>query len=62
MAACLDQWRQSIIDCDDTGLLDQVRDIESVSGMLHSVMLTAATDGSAWKDSSNPNTAQRSDP
>jgi hypothetical protein len=39
MAACIDQWRQSIIDCDDTGLQDQVRDIESASRMLHSVML-----------------------
>jgi hypothetical protein len=39
MVACLDQWRQSVIDCDDVGLQDQVRDIESVSRMLHSVML-----------------------
>jgi hypothetical protein len=39
MAACLDQWRQSIIDCNDRGLQDQVRDIESASRMLHSVML-----------------------
>jgi hypothetical protein len=39
MTACLVQWRHSIIDCDDTGLQDQVRDIESASRMLHSVML-----------------------
>jgi hypothetical protein len=39
MAACLDQWRQSIIECDDAGLPDQVRDIESVSRMVYSVML-----------------------
>ncbi|PZS39608.1 MAG: hypothetical protein DLM62_07345, partial [Pseudonocardiales bacterium] len=39
MAACLAQWRHAIIDCDDAGLADQVRDIESVSRMLHSVML-----------------------
>jgi hypothetical protein len=39
MAACLAQWRHSIINCDDTGLQDQVRDIESASRMLHSVML-----------------------
>jgi hypothetical protein len=39
MAACLDQWRQSVIECDDAGLQEQVRDIESVSRMLHSVML-----------------------
>ncbi len=41
MVACLDQWRQSIIDCDDAGLPDQVRDIESVSRMVYSVMLNA---------------------
>jgi uncharacterized protein DUF222 len=41
MAAYLDQWRHSIIACDDGGLQDQdqVRDIESASRMLHSVML-----------------------
>ncbi|MGH3784369.1 MAG: DUF222 domain-containing protein, partial [Pseudonocardiaceae bacterium] len=39
MVACLDQWRHTIVECDDTGLPDQVRDIESVSRMLHSVML-----------------------
>jgi hypothetical protein len=39
IAAGLVQWRCSIIDCDDAGLPDQVRDIESVSRMLHSVML-----------------------
>ncbi|MGB8963352.1 MAG: hypothetical protein WCC38_15535, partial [Pseudonocardiaceae bacterium] len=39
MTAGLDQWRRSIIDCDDAGLQDQVRDIESVSRMLYSVML-----------------------
>ncbi|MGC1735503.1 MAG: DUF222 domain-containing protein [Pseudonocardiaceae bacterium] len=39
MVACLDQWRQSIVRCDDAGLPDQVRDIESVSRMVYSVML-----------------------
>ncbi len=39
MAACLAQWRHSIVEHDDTGLQDQIRDIESVSRMLHSVML-----------------------
>lgn len=39
MAACLGQWRRSIIDCDDRGLQDQTRDIESSSRMLYSVML-----------------------
>jgi hypothetical protein len=28
MAACFEQWRHSIIECDDAGLQDQVRDIE----------------------------------
>jgi Domain of unknown function (DUF222) len=37
--ACLTQWRQSIVDCDDTRLPDQIRDIEAVSRMLHAVML-----------------------
>ncbi len=41
MVACLDRWRCSIIDCDDAGLPDQVRDIESVSRMVYSVMLDA---------------------
>ena len=41
MAACLAQWRDSILGCDDAGLRDQVREIESVSRMLHSVMLEA---------------------
>lgn len=39
MLACLAQWRDSIVGCADAGLRDQVRDIESVSRMLHSVML-----------------------
>ncbi|MGH3618901.1 MAG: DUF222 domain-containing protein, partial [Pseudonocardiaceae bacterium] len=39
MVACLDQWRHSIIECGDTGLPDQVRDIESVPRMVYSVML-----------------------
>ncbi|MGB8996540.1 MAG: DUF222 domain-containing protein, partial [Pseudonocardiaceae bacterium] len=39
MVAGLDQWRRAIFDCDDTGLQDQIRDIESVSRMLYSVML-----------------------
>jgi hypothetical protein len=39
MVACLAQWRQSIVGCDDAGLPDQVRDIEAVSRMLHAVML-----------------------
>lgn len=37
--ACLTQWRQSIGDCADTRLPDQIRDIETVSRMLHAVML-----------------------
>ncbi|HEX5347960.1 MAG TPA: hypothetical protein VFW64_12815, partial [Pseudonocardiaceae bacterium] len=39
MVACLAQWRRSIIECGDAGLPDQVRDIESVSRMVYSVML-----------------------
>lgn len=39
MVAGLGQWRRAIVDCDDAGLQDQVRDIESVSRMLYSVML-----------------------
>ncbi|MGH3548154.1 MAG: DUF222 domain-containing protein [Pseudonocardiaceae bacterium] len=38
MVACLDRWRHAIIECDDAGLQDQVRDIEAASRMLHSVM------------------------
>ena len=41
MVACLAQWRHSIIECGDTGLPDHVRDIESVSRMVYSVMLDA---------------------
>jgi hypothetical protein len=44
MVACLDQWRHAVIDCDDAGLPDEVRDIESVSRMLHSVMLDAVAE------------------
>ncbi|MFN2479042.1 MAG: DUF222 domain-containing protein [Pseudonocardiaceae bacterium] len=39
MVACLDQWRQAIVECDDARLPTQVRDIESVSRMVYSVML-----------------------
>ncbi|MGH3608019.1 MAG: hypothetical protein ACRDRD_08015, partial [Pseudonocardiaceae bacterium] len=39
IAACLDQWRRVIVDCDDAGLPAHVRDIESVSRMVYSVML-----------------------
>ncbi len=39
MVASLAQWREAIAGCDDAGLQDQVRDIEAVSRMLHSVML-----------------------
>ncbi|MBV9144236.1 MAG: DUF222 domain-containing protein [Pseudonocardiales bacterium] len=39
MVACLEQWRNSIVGCDDAGLQDQIRDIEAVSRMLRSVML-----------------------
>jgi Domain of unknown function (DUF222) len=39
MVACLAQWRDVIVGCDDAGLQDQVREIEAVSRMLHSVML-----------------------
>ncbi|MDQ2883921.1 MAG: hypothetical protein M3Y48_22900, partial [Actinomycetota bacterium] len=41
MVACLDQWRDAIVGCDDAGLPGQVRDIESVSRMVYSVMLDA---------------------
>jgi Domain of unknown function (DUF222) len=44
MVACLDQWRQAIVGCDDVGLPDQVRDIESVSRMVYSVMLDAVAE------------------
>lgn len=43
-AACLAQWRDSILGCDDADLRDQVRDLESVSRMLHSVMLEAVAE------------------
>lgn len=39
MEACIGQWRAAIVEHDDAGLLDQIRDIESASRMLHSVML-----------------------
>ncbi|MGB9281895.1 MAG: hypothetical protein WCB57_17730, partial [Pseudonocardiaceae bacterium] len=39
MAANLDQWRHEIVGCTDVELQDQVRDIESISRMLYSVML-----------------------
>ncbi|MGB8996329.1 MAG: hypothetical protein WCC65_13600, partial [Pseudonocardiaceae bacterium] len=39
MTAGLDQWRHAITDHDDRRLQDQLRDIESVSRMLYSVML-----------------------
>ncbi|MGH3529775.1 MAG: DUF222 domain-containing protein, partial [Pseudonocardiaceae bacterium] len=39
IAACLDQWRRVIVDCDDAGFPAHVRDIESVSRMVYSVML-----------------------
>ena len=44
MVACLDQWRHAIVECDDAGLPDQVRDIESVSRMVYSVMLDAVAE------------------
>ncbi|MGH3828262.1 MAG: DUF222 domain-containing protein, partial [Pseudonocardiaceae bacterium] len=44
MVAGLDQWRSVIARCDDAGLQDQVRDIETVSRMLHSVMLAAVAE------------------
>jgi len=44
MVACLDQWRAGIVECDDTGLPDQIRDIEAVSRMLHAVMLDAVAE------------------
>jgi hypothetical protein len=39
MVAGLDQWRRFIVGCDNAEVLGQVRDIESVSRMLYSVML-----------------------
>ncbi len=44
MVSCLDQWRHAIVECDDAGLPDQVRDIESVSRMVYSVMLDAVAE------------------
>ena len=44
IAAFLDQWRRSIVDCNDAELPDQVRDIESVSRMVYSVMLDAVAE------------------
>lgn len=44
MVACLDQWRRSIVGGDDAGLPDQVRDIESVSRIVYSVMLDAVAE------------------
>jgi Domain of unknown function (DUF222) len=44
LVACLDQWRAAIVGCDDAGLQDQIRDIESVSRMLHAVMLEAVAE------------------
>ncbi|MGH3832155.1 MAG: DUF222 domain-containing protein [Pseudonocardiaceae bacterium] len=44
MVAGLAQWRDQIAGCDDADLQDQVRDIESVSRMLHSVMLDAVAE------------------
>jgi hypothetical protein len=39
MVACLAQWRHFIVECDDAGLPDRVRDTESVSRMVYSMML-----------------------
>ncbi len=44
MVAGLAQWREVIVGCDDAGLRDQVREIESVSRMVHSVMLEAVAE------------------
>jgi hypothetical protein len=44
MVACLAQWRESIVGCGDVGLREQVREIESVSRMVHSVMLAAVAE------------------
>ncbi|MGB9281060.1 MAG: DUF222 domain-containing protein, partial [Pseudonocardiaceae bacterium] len=43
MAACLAQWRHSIVEHSDARLQEQVRDIESVLRMLYSVMLETTT-------------------
>ena len=44
MVACLAQWREVIVGCDEAGLRDQVREIESVSRIVHSVMLEAVAE------------------
>jgi len=44
MVSCLAQWRHAIVDCADAGLPGQVRDIESVSRMVYSVMLDAVAE------------------
>ncbi|MGA9310942.1 MAG: hypothetical protein WBV74_11295, partial [Pseudonocardiaceae bacterium] len=44
MVACLAQWHRSIVDCDDAGLQENVRDIESVSRMMYSVILDAVAE------------------
>ncbi len=44
MVACLDQWRHTIVECDDAGFPDQIRNIESVSRMVYSVMLQAVAE------------------
>jgi len=44
MVVCLEQWRQSIVECGDAGLPDQIRDVEAVSRMLHAVMLDAVAE------------------
>jgi hypothetical protein len=44
ITACVGQWRHAIVECDDVGLPDQVRDIESVSRMVYSIMLDAVTE------------------
>ncbi|HWR48278.1 MAG TPA: DUF222 domain-containing protein, partial [Pseudonocardiaceae bacterium] len=38
------QWREAIVGCDDAGLRDQVREIETASRTLHSVMLEAVAE------------------
>jgi uncharacterized protein DUF222 len=44
VVAGLAQWRESIVGCADAGLRDQLRDIEAVSRMVHSVMLEAVAE------------------
>ncbi|MGH3822525.1 MAG: DUF222 domain-containing protein [Pseudonocardiaceae bacterium] len=39
METCLAQWRTAIVEHDNAGLLNQIRDVESAARMLHSVML-----------------------